>query len=214
MAVTALVTSLDVVDAALWRQSQTRTARRWTRSIIATTQIRTERLALVSILLVEMTARPTWFRALEWIVAFSVSHCRIEQVRRVRNSLTLGPLQISGASWDRNAAVQQALARLRIDSLSMMDADRLAVLWNGPLGDRLHPVAYSDVIQLASLRSVHLVRVVECNQEVDDKSIPECGIHTRGPVSAYGRAKLGRRSNMAQRLSRTDVLRTERQDRL
>lgn len=214
MSVAVLATSREVVNAALWRQSHTQTARRWTRSIIAATPIRMEQRALVSILLTEMTARPIWFRALEWIVALSASHCRIERVRRIGSCLTLGPLQISGAPWDRDAAVQQALTRLRIDVSAMTDARRLAVLWNGPLEDRVHPVAYSDVIQLAFWRSIHLIRVVDSNLEGGGKTTLGDGIHPHGTVSAYGRAKLGLRSNVVAHFLWMVAHRAERQDRL
>lgn len=214
MSAGALDNNLEVVNTALWRQSHTLTARRWTRSIIAATPIRIEQLALVSILLAEMTARPTWFRAIEWIVAFSLSHCRIKRVRRSGNCLTLGPLQISGASWDRDTAVQQGLARLRIDSHALTDPGRLAVLWNGPLGDRVHPVAYSEVIELAFRSSIHLIRMVEGNCEDARRSILEFGTHPRGPASAYGRVKLRRRSTVVPYSPEMGSHRPEHQDRL
>lgn len=74
--------------------------------------------ALRAILLVEMSARPTFVRALEWIAGWTTCG---------RLAATRGPLQLRDAPFDFRAAVHQAAV-----IVGQTDDDaHLAVLWNG-----------------------------------------------------------------------------------
>lgn len=148
----------ELVRAALWRASHTRTARRWTRTIITQTSSDYERIALTAILLVEMTARPIWFRAVEWAVAIFARHAVALQVSRAAGArITVGPLQIAGGPWSRSRAVAIALDKLRCSKVSKGDTVALAISWNGAKANAPKPVAYSDVLQLALPLAIAMV---------------------------------------------------------
>lgn len=110
-----------------------------------------ERVALVSILLVEMTGRPGWFRALEWMVAISTRRFPNAKVRSFGSRLTVGPLQLGGGAWDRKVAVESALLRLSIHVTEggFPDSTTLALIWNGPLANVRNPIAYREALDLS-----------------------------------------------------------------
>lgn len=136
--------------ASLCRASHTWTARRWTKSIVTSTSTQNERIALASILLTEMTARPSWFRAIEWIVALLARKAAAHHMLQASAArITVGPLQISGAPWSRNRAVAIAVNRIRCSEGTIADTSALATSWNGANANMRRPIAYSEVLELA-----------------------------------------------------------------
>ncbi len=95
---------------------------------------------LVSLLLVECTARPTVARSIEWLISWWLRSGILGStaVGRAR-AMTLGPLQVRSTSFARHAVVQEALANLGCLRGMHCDAELLAGHWNGSPGGRPRP---------------------------------------------------------------------------
>lgn len=104
---------------------------------------------LSALVLVESSARPAWFRSLEWVVFMAgrlplVSSVGGERLRR----LSVGPLQIRNGPWSFEQALRVAARRLA--ALNELTARSVAVAWHGAWerepGAR---VGYEDALEAA-----------------------------------------------------------------
>jgi hypothetical protein len=107
-----------------------------------------ERRVLLAILMVEMTARPTSIRALEWAV-YGLGRCLFLPERWLPS--TLGPFQMRGAPFAFERAA--LLATHRIQG-RLYDPRLLAHSWHGAAGrERGARVGYAQALQVALQRA-------------------------------------------------------------
>lgn len=116
------------------------------------------RLALVTILLVELSARPGLVRAVEWCAA-TLGHSRFAgPFRRRASRITVGPFQIRGGAWSRELAVSQARERLARSGPSGRSAEVLAQVWNGPRWAEMGgPLTYAEALRVARPYALRLL---------------------------------------------------------
>lgn len=113
------------------RATQSWTGRRWLNALADEPMSPTERRILGAILITEISARPAWFRAGEWLVWWILSHTPSHSASTRASRMTLGPLQLPHAPWDRQAAVSAARQHLGRGPAHAADLGGVAALWNG-----------------------------------------------------------------------------------
>lgn len=114
-----------------WRLASCHKAARWARYIRESSSPASAQAALMTIWLIEMSARPAVARAAEWAASWLLRPIPAA-VRRRSQTITLGPLQMRGARWSPRAAVELAINRLLHSSVDWADAESLADYWHGP----------------------------------------------------------------------------------
>lgn len=82
---------------------------------------------VLSILAIELVARPTIVRLVEWLAVSVV-------LRRLARRITVGPYQIEGGPFSLKAATNEALRIL--STVNQNDLARIACIWNGPAAKR------------------------------------------------------------------------------
>ena len=106
---------------------------------------------LGAILLIEMRERGSLWRTTEWSASFALRF--VGGKRR----FTRGPLQLSNAPWNFDAAVSEALALLVrsgcATDTSRGNLRRVAEAWNGPVGSNDRSFNYQDALE-ASISAV------------------------------------------------------------
>lgn len=119
-----------------------------------------EKNAIARIMLVEASARPSAVRVLERVVAL-VLDAGVAGARGRRRALlmTLGPLQLRGATRNFDDAVAIAVARLRSADIDVSDNVSLARFWNGPAAERCSVIPYSQVLGLAEPHAARLLEM-------------------------------------------------------
>lgn len=84
----------------------------------------------MALLLVELSARPAWYRFLEWL---AVGPLRIGFLSKAGKQWaarrTVGPLQIKNGPWDMAAAAQ--LAARMLEKANLSGIEELARIWHG-----------------------------------------------------------------------------------
>jgi hypothetical protein len=124
--------SIAYAASAAWRAGRRGFVLRWVREIVRQSQDDDLALALTAVLLVELSARPGWFRAAEWTVRSVLDLVPSRYTRSKAAHLTVGPLQLRGAPWRRPDAVALGLRKLVQPPLSGLDWAHVATCWNGP----------------------------------------------------------------------------------
>lgn len=102
---------------------------------------------LAAVLAVEMSARPTAFRAVEWIV---VCVGRALGLPRQMCPHTLGPFQLSNGPFRFDNAVRVAVDRIG----EATETSTVAQIWNGPHPDLRRPGArysYAEALTIAHM---------------------------------------------------------------
>jgi hypothetical protein len=130
-----------------WKLEESRMSRGFKRfaGCLAETPLRDrDREILLAILLVEMTARPTLVRMLEWALALTGRWLALP-VRWLPS--TLGPFQMRDAPFAFQQAARVAAKRIEHEPY---DAVSLARSWHGAAGrERGARVGYADALRIA-----------------------------------------------------------------
>lgn len=146
------------VAAAAWRLARSDKVARWCDLICAKEADPASRVALVTVLLVEMTARPALARAVEWLVALPLRSCLGGPLRARGQRMTVGPLQLRGGPWSPTAAVEEASMQLRQRCPNPSDPEELARAWNGPAATRAGTgLKYATAVRVVRAEADRLV---------------------------------------------------------
>lgn len=146
------------VQSAAWRLARRPAVRRWVHSIVLGRSSTSECVALVAVLLVEMSARRRAVRALEWAVALPLRKFPCPAVRRAGMKITTGPFQMSGGPWSREEAVSAARERLHRCGLAEHSIPDLARCWNGNLfAEMAGPLDYANALSITWPEAARLV---------------------------------------------------------
>lgn len=132
------------------RLAKGRQHRRWSAAVNCLNASVAEKEALLTLMLVESTARPRLARLMEWLVVFPLRKGMLGSVGRNRaRKMSVGPLQMRGAPFNRRKAICMALLRLREGPSVADQVDELGRYWNGlRADDDAHPIRYSDALAL------------------------------------------------------------------
>ncbi len=145
------------LDAAYARLTRRAFVRRWASVIDEVEMTADERLMLLSLLLVECSARPRVARVVEWsTVGASRAFLPRELGARFRASRTLGVFQQRGPPFRKRAAVHAALTLLRARPGASTDRSIAARHWNGPSADQGRTLSYVRAMSLAEAHAIHL----------------------------------------------------------
>lgn len=133
------------------RLSTSLLVQRWTKTIKALAVHRDQGTTLVAVLLIECSARPRIVRILEWSVAFVFRSGLLgDRARRRGHAMTVGPLQMKAAPFNREAAVEAALFLLGKECEVLKSPWQLAELWNGPGANSVDQILpYGIALELA-----------------------------------------------------------------
>lgn len=107
-------------------------------------------------MLVEMSARPMPARAVEWTIALALRNT-VGRARRYGMSITVGPMQMSGAPWPRRAAVTHARNLLLKADVDLSAPREVAMLWNGRRSACSGAFPYVDALVIGYLLAARLV---------------------------------------------------------
>lgn len=131
------------------QRSSSRTYRRWAALVVKEEIVEAEAVAVLAILLVEMSARTASMRAIEWIAAAVLRAGLLGRWGKERAArMTLGPLQMRAAPFMMDAALREA--QRRVSRVEPLDAPSLAAAWNGPRADSANrPVPYTEALETA-----------------------------------------------------------------
>jgi hypothetical protein len=146
------------VGGAIRRLARTSRVRKWVEEICSQEPERPIRLALVAVLLVESAARPRSARVVEWAMAVPLRSMPVESWARRGRAMTVGPLQLAGAPWNRRRSIDCARARLAAAEMDSADVVALAHFWNGSRasGDR-GSLDYADALRMAMASAHRLI---------------------------------------------------------
>lgn len=146
------------VNSKLRRLAQRKTASRWVNTIATHDRPPEMRVALVSILLVEQSARPPLVRALEWAVALPSRILTRRGTTWRAAKITVGPLQLRGGAWRRDRAVGQAADILTHSQIDLANLDEIARCWNGPATTTASSrFTYAEALRMAQPLAIRLL---------------------------------------------------------
>lgn len=133
------------------RLSTSLLVQRWAKTIKSLAVDGEQRKTLVAVLLVECSARPRIVRIFEWSVAFVFRSGLLgDRARRRGHAITVGPLQMKAAPFNREAAVKAALSLLGKEREVLRSRWQLAELWNGPAANSVEQILpYGIALELA-----------------------------------------------------------------
>lgn len=127
-----------------------------------------QKLAVIAgIMCVEMVARPSWIRAIEWVFQF------MSNVARLERKLTVGPFQIRNGPWRLSQAVKIAYESFESEGFNEIYA--AATYWNGPrasTASNFGALSYADCLKV----SVFLVEQRSFDYKAESCRHPECRI--------------------------------------
>lgn len=122
---------------------------------------------IAGIMCVEMVARPSWIRAIEWTFQF------VSNVARLERKLTVGPFQIRNGPWKLSQAVKIAYESFESEGFDEIYA--AAAYWNGPRASTANDfgaLSYADCLKVA----VFLVEQRSFEYNAESCRHPECRI--------------------------------------
>jgi hypothetical protein len=118
------------------------------------------RVALITILLVEMSARAAPERGLEWVASLVLRFAPCARWRKRGQQLTLGPFQLRSGPWRRADAVAHARSILHGLAATGDDINVVARCWNGPAAATAAVLPYAEALRIAHSEAERLAERV------------------------------------------------------